>query len=208
MCGLNYSQLVESRKAPIVREFKRLFKQVLLVDPREPRYRGFVYGAEIEAPKQVKQAIFRLAGDGHIYAQFVGGLLATPFAQKTTSTTVRLLVDAHSNGYPYALLALGERMLADANPLAALNCAILAMEGGYREAGAYIGTIRNHLSRHQLVMTRQGYMPVMMDLIHNQLSEEMRELLYKHQPEWRPLTVEQQLDAFARLVAGKGATND
>ncbi|MEG0590002.1 hypothetical protein, partial [Aurantimicrobium sp.] len=198
LLGLKHAQLVAKLRNQTAEKFRKIFDDVLLVDPREPGRRGFVYGTEVEADKHIKEAFYTLAEQGHVYSQFIGGLLATPFGKPLSAKSAELLVQAHINGFPMALAALGERLLAESYFFDALQCVIMALEGGYKDAGSILDDLHKNTFA-TLLETPQGLVPFLPYLVKVELSEDMRNLLYKHKPAWGPLTPEQQAeDFFAR----------
>lgn len=207
LLGLKHSQLVAKLRDQVAEKFRKTFEGVLVVDPREPECRGFVYGTEVEADKQIKEAMYALAQQGHVYAQFIGGLLATPFGKPLSAKSAELLVQAHINCFPTALAALGERLLADNYFFDALQCAIMAMESGFKDANAILNDLQKN-TFGTVLETPQGLVPFLSYLVEVELSEDMRKLLYKHAPAWAPLTPKQQADAFfARIKGNKGVVS-
>lgn len=207
LLGLKHAQLVAKLRNQTAEKFRKIFDDVLLVDPREPGRRGFVYGTEVEADKHIKEAFYTLAEQGHVYSQFIGGLLATPFGKPLSAKSAELLVQAHINGFPMALAALGERLLAENYFFDSLQCIIMALEGGYKDAGCILDDLQKNTFA-TVLETPQGFVPFLPYLVEVELSDVMRNLLYKHKPEWVPLTPEQQAEAFFARTMGKGVPHD
>lgn len=207
LLGLKHAQLVAKLRDQVAEKFRKTFNGVLLVDPREPEHRGFVYGTEVEAEKHIKEAMYTLAHQGHVYSQFIGGLLATPFGEPLSAKSAELLVQAHMNGFPIALAALGERLLAENYIFDSLQCAIMSLEGGYRDAGRLLDDLEKNTFA-TVLETPQGVVPFLPYLVEVELSEDMRNLLYKHKPAWVPLSPEQKAEAFFARTMGKGVRHD
>lgn len=202
-----HSQLVQSLRKDVIERFLRAFPKVLEAHPNDiPDTRKFIFGTDLYAPDEVRREIFALAREGHAYSQFIGALIHSA-ERPVTQFTAEMLVAAHCQGMPQALAALGERLCTDQMYLDALNCAVVAMEGDYREAKHIIENVVKHTSHRNLEIQGGGYMPLMYWLVHFGLAPEIRELLFKHKPEWRPLTYQQRLEKhFAHL--GKGVAHD
>lgn len=208
LLGQNYSPLLDSLRKKVVGRFLQVFPKVQLGHPvyTSPE-RKFIFGPELYAPDEVRNEIFALALQGHTYSQFIAALLDST-DRPVTQFTAEMLVAAHCSGMPKALAALGERLCADTLYEDALNCAVLAVDGGFDEAMEVINKVVRATTNRLLELQEGGYIGLMDWLVRFALAPEIRELLYKHKPDWRPLTHEQQLERFLTSRLMKGGSHD
>ncbi|WP_371763815.1 hypothetical protein [Massilia sp.] len=206
LLGKKHSPLVDSLRSQVVARFRDAFETVQMVHPADvPSERRFIFGSELYAAEESKQRIFALANEGHAYAQYIGGLLAAS-GRRINASSAKMLVDAHSQGVPVALAALGERFCCDLFFLDALNCALLSMESGFGEASKVLDDLEK--ATHNLMLeTSDGYVPFLAYLVQHELDDEIRQLAFKHRPKWAPQTAEQAMKKFMMRFGFEGDVN-
>lgn len=206
LLGQKHSPLVDSLRSQVTARFRAAFEEVQMMHPDDvPSERRFIFGSELYATEELKEDIFSLAKEGHAYAQYIGGLLAASERQVSASSA-KMLVDAHSQGVPVALAALGERFCCDQYFFDALNCALLSMEGGFGEASKILDDLEK-ATFNLMLETANGYVPFLAYLVQHELDEEIRQLAFKHRPKWAPLTAEQAMKKFMMRFRFEGDAN-
>lgn len=206
LLGQKHSPLVESLRNRVIERFRDAFSQVQMVHPDDvPSERQFIFGSELHATDGVKKEIYALAREGHAYAQYIGGLLASS-GGRVSASAAKMFVDAHVQGVPVALAALGERFCCDRFYLDALNCAVLSMESGFREASNTLDSLEK-ATFNVMLETPNGYVPFLSYLVQHELDAEIRELAFKHRPKWAPLSTEQAMQVFMTRFGLEGEAN-
>lgn len=202
LTGFTHSPLIEKLRAQVIEQFFAAFDGIRLYDPTEPGAREFIFGYNIAAEQSVVATLARLASQGHAYSQFLSGLLAASKDDILTSRAVQFFLEAHDQGLPQALPALAERLLAERYFSDALQCAAIAVAGGYAEARSVIDDV-GRATAHALLETPRGMVGFFQYLVEQEIDPGVRELLMEQRPEWRPKTHEEVLAAmFARQRGG------
>lgn len=202
LTGLTHSPLIEKLRAHAIEEFHAAFQCIRLYDPSEPEAAHFIFGYDVFAEEPVIATLRRLAVQGHAYSQFLSALLAASNNETLTSQSVQFFLAAHDQGLPQALPALAERLLLDRYYSDALQCAVIAVAGGYAEASSIIDDV-GRATFHVMLETPRGLINFFQYLVEVEIEPGVRELLMAQRPEWRPKTHEQILTAmFGRQLAG------
>ncbi len=200
--GLNEPQLVEQLRQRVVEDFHEVFDRIQLHDPTEFGTPRFLFGYNLYAEVPDREALAALADQGHTYAQYLSALLAASKAGALTDAAVEYLLAAHAQKFPKALPALAERLLLDAYYGDALQCAIMAVAGGYAHAASVVDDVARATATAMLE-TQQGLIPFFPYLVEHVIEPEVREFLMVQRPDWRPRTQEQILEAmFRRQIGG------
>lgn len=203
LTGLNEPQLVGRLRRRVVEEFHALFDRIQLHDPAEFGAPRFLFGNNLFAEAPDREALAALADQGHTYAQYLSALLAASTAGALTNAAVEYLLAAHAQKFPKALPALAERLLLDAYYGDALQCAVMAVAGGYGHAASVVDDVARETAMAMLE-TREGMVPFFPHLVEHVMEREVREFLLVQRPDWRPRTHDQILEAmFRRQIGGR-----
>lgn len=204
LTGLKHSPLIEKLRAQVIEEFYAAFQGIRLYDPAESGAPRYIFGYDVFAEESVIATLMRLATQGHAYSQFQSGLLAASKNDGLTSPAVLFFLAAHNQGLPQALPALAERLLAERYFSDALQCATIAVAGGYAEARSIIDDVGRE-TFHAMLETPQGLVNFFPYLIEHEIEPGVRELLFAQRPEWQPKTHDQILAAMcARKLGSAG----
>lgn len=194
--------MVDKLRQRVIEKFPALFDRVKLYDPTEFGTPRFLFGNNLFAEALDRDALADLADQGHAYSQYLSGLLAASKAGALTDAAVENLLAAHAQKFPKALPALAERLLLEGYYGDALQCAVMAVAGGYAHAASIVDDVARATAMAMLE-TREGMVPFFPYLVEHVIEPEVRDFLMVQRPDWRPRTHDQILEAmFRRQMEG------
>jgi hypothetical protein len=88
----------------------------------------------VVATSQALEVYQGLAAQGHVYSQYLAGLLLATATGGYSAYCVSYLLDAHEHKHPEALKVLAEFLLGCEDYLGAMQCALLSLAGGHKGA--------------------------------------------------------------------------
>lgn len=133
---VSYARLLDSHKASLIERFKAAFEQNKPADASGslcPKQEAFSH-APVVATSQALEVYQGLAAQGHVYSQYLTGLLLATATGGYSATSIRYLLDAHEHKHPEALQVLAEFLIGCEDYLGAMQCALLSLGGGRRAA--------------------------------------------------------------------------
>ena len=151
---VSYARLLDSHKASLIERFKSAFEQNAQADASTslcPKQEAFSHAPVVTTPKAL-EVYQGLAAQGHIYSQYLGGLLlATATGGYSAScvscvSCVSHLLDAHEHKHPEALKVLAEFLLCCENYLGAMQCALLSLAGGHKGSSRSVSDLTTVVS--------------------------------------------------------------
>ena len=129
---VSYARLLESHKTSLIVRFKAAFEQNTPIDASSclcPKQKAFSH-APVVATSQALEVYQGLAAQGHVYSQYLAGLLLATETGGYSASCVSYLLDAHEHKHPEALKVLAEFLLGHDDYLGAMQCALLSLAGG------------------------------------------------------------------------------
>ncbi|MGN7100304.1 hypothetical protein ACTHR6_01760 [Ralstonia holmesii] len=203
--GKSYSQFVDELRRDVVKRFHEAFDKLEYVPPMlsnwPPHSRDIVNEYEVAAPPDVIDELADLASQGHIHSQYLVALLRSFTERKLTRESVNLLLEAHENKHPQALDALARYLLVGQDYTAALQCALISLEGRYPHAKYTIQLFERSVAGKVIVMPR-GVIPALKVVLESELDGKFQSLARKHCPEWFPSEEELMRSFFQRHLGG------
>ncbi|WP_410951747.1 hypothetical protein [Pseudomonas sp. S1(2024)] len=136
----HYSDLVDKTKKALLVRFRDAFSQNEFEPPLSPAKQGMGHKADVFshnlvwAPESSIATYKALARQGHVYSQYLAGLLLAMPVGGHSPSCISYLLMAHKNKHPKALGVLAEYLLFQDDYLGAVQCALLSIEGGNRDA--------------------------------------------------------------------------
>lgn len=121
----------------------------------------------------------RLAKQGHLYSQYMAGLLLATSTGNYSTECVQYLLDAYQNEHPDAMDLLARFLLIHEDYLGAFQCALLSCESGKHGSRELLRKILGQTS-HKMMTGAGGMMPASFFLINHCLTEDFKELVRKH----------------------------
>lgn len=132
---VSYARLLGNHKASLIERFKAVFEENLPVASNSlcPKQEAFSH-APVVATSQALEVYQGLTAQGHVYSQYLAGLLLATATGGYSATCVSYLLDAHEHKHPEALKVLAEFLLGCDDYLGAMQCALLSFAGGHKDA--------------------------------------------------------------------------
>lgn len=135
-----------------------------------------------------------LAKQGHVFSQYMAGLLLTTMAGDFSEEGVPYLLEAYQNCFPRAMDSLAEYLLYKEDYLGAIQCSLLSIDS-LDDSTHTLQKILGHTSNLMIeaedapvgsFMAFSSMMPLSHYILHFVLDETFKELAKKHFPEYYP----------------------
>jgi hypothetical protein len=131
---VSYARLLENHKATLIERFKATFEQNKPADVSVslcPKQEAFSH-TPVVATLQALEVYQVLAAQGHVYSQYLAGLLLATSTGGYSTSCISYLLDAHEHKHPEALKVLAEFLLGCEDYLGAMQCSLLSLAGGHK----------------------------------------------------------------------------
>lgn len=145
---VSYARLLDSHKASLVERFKVAFEENTPVEASSglcPKQEAFSH-APVVATSHALEVYQGLAAQGHVYSQYLTGLLLATATGGYSSTCISYLLDAHEHKHPEALKVLAEFLLGCEDFLGAMQCALLSLAGGHKDSARSVSNLTTLVS--------------------------------------------------------------
>ena len=133
---MSYARLLDTHKASLIEHFKAAFEENAPADVSSslcPKQEAFSHAPVVSTPRSL-EVYQGLAAQGHVYSQYLAGLLLATATGGYSSTCISYLLDAHEHKHPEALKVLAEFLLGCEDFLGAMQCALLSLAGGHKDS--------------------------------------------------------------------------
>ena len=138
--GRSYSVLISEAQKSMITRFQEAFDNTgplppMQMTPEEhvTMRENFTHYPIWTSPENLRE--FReLADQGHVYSQYLAGVLLATVAGEFSADCVKYLVAAYQNKVPDAMAALAEFCFMHRDYLGAAQCALLSVDGGHRDS--------------------------------------------------------------------------
>lgn len=140
---VSYARLLDSHKASLIERFKATFEKntpVAVSSGLCPKQEAFSH-APVVATSQALEVYQGLAEQGHVYSQYLAGLLLATSTGGYSATCVSYLLEAHEHKHPEALKVLSEFLLGCEDYVGSMQCALLSLSGGHKGSAKLIHQI-------------------------------------------------------------------
>lgn len=187
--GHPYSDLVNKAKVALEKRFRLAFSSNQL-DPANhdssfgSKTRIFSHYPIWATPDSIRE-FKQLAKQGHVYSQYMAGLLLATVPGNHDPECIDYLLMAHKNKHPEALGVLAEYLLYKDDYLGAVQCALISLEGGDRDSRHVIKTTFGICSMKILHLPNQT-VPAIEYLLRLLTTGEFAQLFAEHCPEYAP----------------------
>lgn len=131
--GHSYSDLVDDARKKVITRFNAAFAENLDHDQMNDEYRNdraIFFHLPVWAPESSIKEYKSLAKQGHVYSQYLAGLLLASSAGGHKAECVDYLLMAYENKHPEAMRVLAEFLHFKNDHYGAMQCALLSVDGG------------------------------------------------------------------------------
>jgi hypothetical protein len=176
---VSYARLLDSHKASLVERFKAAFEENTPADASSglcPKQEAFSH-TPVVATSQALEVYQGLAAQGHVYSQYLAGLLLATETGGYSASCVCYLLDAHEHKHPEALKVLAEFLLGCEDYQGAMQCALLSLAGGHKMSAKVIHGAMH--SAYEDLLSEQG------SILKAVQNSGMSKLMSTHFPELR-----------------------
>lgn len=157
---VSYARLLDNHKASLIERFKAAFEQnkpAVASGTLCPKQEAFSH-APVVATSQALEVYQGLAAQGHVYSQYLAGLLLATETGGYSASCVSHLLDAHEHKHPEALKVLAEFLLGCEDYLGAMQCALLSLAGGHKDSSRALHKVTTDIvpALHTEMINRLG----------------------------------------------------
>lgn len=138
--GRSYSEIIDAAQRSMITRFERLFDQIGHLEPMQMTHEehvdmreNFTHYPVWTTPENLSE-IRTLADQGHVYAQYLAGVLLATVAGDFSKSCVQYLVMAYENKVPDAMAVLAEFCFLKRDYFGAVQCALLSIDGGHTDS--------------------------------------------------------------------------
>jgi len=183
-----YSDLVSAARNEVIARFKAAFAENLDHDRMNDEYHKdkdiflhYPVWAPISSIKEYKS----LAKQGHVYSQYLAGVLLASSAGGYKAECVEYLLMAYENKQPEAMRVLAEFLNFKNDYYGAMQCALLSINGGDDYSKNILREVLGNAA-HQVMQTNRGVTPLSTVIIETLRSDGFDSILREHFSELNP----------------------
>lgn len=192
-----HSQLVEKMSKRLIERFETNFFKINSKFFEIHRPSAFLRSPMTCTPEVIKE-FEELAAQGHVFSQFMAGLLHTTMAGGYDSKGVSYLIMAYENRFPRSMDALAEYLLHKEDYLGSVQCSLLSIDSMDDSKGT-MNRILQHM--HGLFVETPSIVWMHTFIFKHELNGKLLELAKKHFPEFYPSKEEEQQQAVKMLLS-------
>lgn len=140
LVGESYTTLLKQAQERITDRFKAAFQSIVPLHPMDMSFEESEKMREnfthypVWTPPEVLQELRDLADQGHAYSQYLSGVLLATIAGEFSTDCIEYLIAAYKQKVPDAMTVLAEYCFLRRDYFGATQCALLAVDGGYKYA--------------------------------------------------------------------------
>lgn len=158
----------------------------------------------LSCEKIVIQEFEELAQQGHVFSQFMAGLLHTSMPGGFSTKGIPYLILAYENRFPRSMDALAEHLLYKRDYLGAVQCSLLSIDS-LDGTKSTMQTILQHMWGKFIDNPMQALNNY---IFKSALDDSFKSLAKKHFPEFYPSKEELENRMLKRLLGTRGTSNE
>lgn len=178
----SYSDLVSDARNKVIARFKAAFAKNLDYHPMSDEYhkdKDIFLHHPVWASKSSIKEYKSLAKQGHVYSQYLAGLLLASSAGGYKAECVEYLLMAYKNKQPEAMRVLAEFLNFKNDYYGAVQCALLSTEGGDNYSKEIVRKVLSNASQ-QLMQTNYGVVTLSYEIIETLRANGFDSILREH----------------------------
>ena len=204
MFGVGHSQILEQTKSRLVKRFESNFFEVNSESIAIDEFSEFLF-RPLSCEKHVIHEFEELAEQGHVFSQYMAGLLHTTLPGWFSTKGIPFLIAAYENRFPRSMDALAEYLLYKRDYVGAVQCSLLSIDS--------LDNTKNTLSnilRHTFTLFLDDpningpILSLNSYIFEHALDDRFKSLAKKHFPEFYPSEEEIQRRMMKRLFGTRG----
>lgn len=136
----SYSDLISDAHKSMITRFCKIFDSIGHLPPMQMSHdehvameENFTHYPIWTSPENLRE-LCKLADQGHVYSQYLAGVLLATVAGEFSKRCVRYLIMAYENKVPDAMAVLAEFCFLKRDYLGAVQCALLSVDGGHLDS--------------------------------------------------------------------------
>lgn len=182
--GESYSGLIERARTKVIDRFKAAFSENLYESPMNgvhlTGHQAEIFSHNpVWAPEKAIKEYKSLAKQGHVYSQYLAGLLLASHVSGYSPACIRYLLMAYENKHPEAMRVLAEYLLYREDYLGALQCGLLSVDGGDDHSRKIVRRVLA-VCTMRILNTDRGIVPFSSNLLHTILNSGLDYILKEH----------------------------
>lgn len=184
--GKSYRDLLVEAKNLLIERFRSAFEETetehVMVQSRYNlglHNRDTFNHPEVVCTPNALKTYKRLAKQGHLYSQYMAGLLLATSTGNYSRECVPYLLDAYQNEHPDAMDLLARFLLIKEDYLGAFQCGLLSCESGNASSRELLRKILGQIT-HKMITSSGRMVPAGFFLINHCLTEDFKDLVRKH----------------------------
>lgn len=184
----SYSDLVSDARNKVIARFKAAFAENLDHDRMNDEYhkdKDIFLHHPVWAPESSIKEYKSLAKQGHVYSQYLAGVLLASSTGGYKAECVEYLLMAYENKQPEAMRVLAEFLNFKNDYYGAAQCALLSIDGGDDYSKEIVREVLGNAS-HQMMQTNHGIAPLSFVIIETLRANGFDAILREHFSEFNP----------------------
>lgn len=184
----SYSDLVSDARNKVIARFKAAFAENLDHDRMNDEYhkdKDIFLHYPVWAPESSIKEYKSLAKQGHVYSQYLAGVLLASSAGGYKAESVEYLLMAYENKQPEAMRVLAEFLNFKNDYCGSVQCALLSIDGGDDYSKKIVREVLGNAS-HQMMQTNHGVVPLSYVIIETLRENGFDSILREHFSELNP----------------------
>ncbi|WP_324740049.1 SEL1-like repeat protein [Pseudomonas veronii] len=138
--GRSYSLIISDAQKQMISRFHELFDSIGHLHPMDMTHEehvamreNFTHHPVWVSPENLRE-ICDLADQGHVYSQYLAGVLLATVAGEFSIRCIKYLISAYENKVPDAMAVLAEFCFLNRDYLGSVQCALLSVDGGHLDS--------------------------------------------------------------------------
>lgn len=184
----SYSDLVSDARNVVIARFKAAFSKNIDYDRMSREFqkdKDIFLHHPVWAPQSAIKEYKQLAKQGHVYSQYLAGVLLASCAGGYSVKCVDYLLMAYENKHPEALRVLAEFLNFKNDLYGAVQCALLSIHGGDGYSEKIVREVLGQANLH-MVQTNNGMAPLSFVIIDNLRANGFDSILSEYFSEFNP----------------------
>ena len=203
MFGVGHSQILDEAKSLLIKRFESNFFEINSEFIALDKFSEFAR-SPLSCEKSVIHEFEELAQQGHVFSQFMAGLLHTTMPGRFSTKGIPYLILAYENRFPRSMDALAEYLLYKRDYFGAVQCSLLSIDSLDNTKS----TMRRILQHTWGKFIDSPMLQLDAYIFEYALDDSFKLLAKKHFPEFYPSKKELEERMLKRLLGTRGTSDE